>query len=128
MTKQIIAGSNAEGLPLSEAVRAGDFVFVSGMVGFGEDAKIVSGGISAEVTQIFSDLDEILKQAGATIDDLVKVNVYLAYAVDFESFNKAYAKRIGSFTPARICVVSALTIDARVEMDFVAYIGNHTSP
>jgi 2-iminobutanoate/2-iminopropanoate deaminase len=41
MAKRVISGSGMEGLPLSEAVRAGDFVFVSGMVGFGPDGKIV---------------------------------------------------------------------------------------
>ncbi len=127
MTKQIIADTNAEGLPLSEAVRAGDFIFVSGMVGFDDNAEIVPGGVGAEVNKIFDDLADILGRAGATIDDLVKVNVYLAYAVDFDAFNKVYSDCIGGEPPARICVVTALTIDARVEMDFVAYIGNPTS-
>lgn len=123
MAKQVISGSGMEGLPLSEAVRAGDFVFVSGMVGFGPDGKIVEGGIAAETDRIMADVADILKRAGATLADIVKVNICLTDAKEFGAFNKAYARYFRKDPPARVSLAASLTIDARVEMDFIAYTG-----
>lgn len=120
---EAIGGANPEGLPLSEAIMAGDFIFVSGMVGFGSDGKIVPGGVAAETDQIMKDVNELLCKAGAGLEKVVKVTVYLADADDFEQFNKAYARHISGLPPARIGIVAAFTIDVRVEMDFVAYVG-----
>lgn len=122
MPKQIIAGDNVEGLPLSEAVLAGDFLFVSGMVGFESDGSVVRGGVAAETDRIMEDLTEILKQADASLTDVVKTNVFLTDANDFSAFNETYAKYFPTDPPARIGVVVALTIDAKVELDFIAYI------
>ena len=123
MTIEAIGGTNPEGLPLSEAIRAGDFIFVSGMVGFGSDGKIVAGGIASETDRIIQDLAALLEKAGATLRNVVKVNVFLGSAGDFDAFNRAYAKHFADAPPARIGVVTAFTIDARVEMDFIAYVG-----
>lgn len=122
MSKRVIAGESLEGLPLSEAIVAGSFVFVSGMVGFDGDGGIVSGGVAAETDQIMKDLANVLREAGATLEDIVKTNVYLTQAGDFSAFNEAYARFFPTDPPARVGVVVALTIDAKVEMEFVAYI------
>jgi 2-iminobutanoate/2-iminopropanoate deaminase len=124
MVKHVISGSSTEGLPLSDAVRAGDFVFLSGLVGFGPDGRIVEGGIAAETDRIMADAADILKRAKASLRDVVKVNVYLVDAADFEAFNTAYAKYFTEAPPARTSVVAGLTIAARVEMDFVAFTGD----
>ncbi len=122
MPRKNIAGHNVEGLPLSEAVLAGDFLFVSGMVGFESDGSIVAGGVAAETHRILEDLSGLLKQEGASLKDVVKTNVYLTDADDFSAFNEAYARHFPTDPPARIGVVVALTIEAKVEMDFIAYI------
>ena len=124
MVKHVISGSSTEGLPLSDAVRAGDFVFLSGLVGFGPDGRIVEGGIAAETDRIMADAADILKRAKASLRDVVKVNVYLVDADDFAAFNAAYAKYFTEAPPARTSVVAGLTIAARVEMDFVAFTGD----
>jgi 2-iminobutanoate/2-iminopropanoate deaminase len=124
MVKHVISGSSTEGLPLSDAVRAGDFVFLSGLVGFGPDGRIVEGGIAAETDRIMADAADILKRARASLRDVVKVNVYLVDAADFAAFNAAYAKYFTEAPPARSSVVAGLTIAARVEMDFVAFTGD----
>jgi 2-iminobutanoate/2-iminopropanoate deaminase len=123
MTKQVISGGSTEGLPLSDAIRAGDFIFVSGMVGCGPDGKIVEGGIAAEIDRIMVDAADVLKRAGASISDIVKVTVYLVDASDFAAFNRAYAAYFPKEPPARVGVVTGLTISAKVEMDFIAYTG-----
>ncbi len=124
MVKHVISGSSTEGLPLSDAVRAGDFVFLSGLVGFGPDGRIVEGGIAAETDRIMADAADILKRARASLRDVVKVSVYLVDAADFAAFNAAYAKYFTEAPPARSSVVAGLTIAARVEMDFVAFTGD----
>lgn len=123
MAKQVISGPGMEGLPLSEAVRAGDFIYVSGMVGFGPDGRIVEGGVAAETDRIMADAADILKRAGATLADIVKVSICLTHADDFAAFNEAYARYFRKDPPARVSLVAQLTIDARVEMDFIAYTG-----
>jgi 2-iminobutanoate/2-iminopropanoate deaminase len=87
MSKQILSAGNAEGLPFSEAVRAGDFIFLSGMVGFAADGRIVEGGVSAETDAILAEARRLLQLADATLDDVVKVNVYLSEPDDFDQFN-----------------------------------------
>jgi 2-iminobutanoate/2-iminopropanoate deaminase len=124
MVKHVISGSSTEGLPMSDAVRAGDFVFLSGLVGFGPDGRIVEGGVAAETDRIMADAADILKRARASLKDVVKVNVYLVDAADFAAFNAAYAKYFTQAPPARASVVAGLTIAARVEMDFVAFTGD----
>jgi 2-iminobutanoate/2-iminopropanoate deaminase len=123
MAKHVVPGSGVEGLPISDAVRAGDFVFLSGLVGFGPDGTIVEGGIVSETDRIMADAADILKRAKATLRDVVKVTVYLTDAADFAPFNEAYARYFENSPPARITVVASLTIAARIEMDFIAYTG-----
>jgi len=119
-----IAGSSVEGLPLSEAVRAGDFLFVSGMCGFEADGSIVTGGVAAETDRIMEGLKAILDHAGGDFERIVKVSAFLTDATDFDAFNAAYAAWFPGGKPARIGIVAGMTIDARVEMDFIAYLGD----
>lgn len=124
MGKEIIGGGSVEGLPLSEAVRAGGFVFLSGLVAFGPDDKVVPGGIEAETRVVLDEAERLLTLAGATLDDVVKVNVYLTRPEDFDGFNRMYRVRFPRRPPARISMCVQLTIDARLELDMIAYIGD----
>jgi 2-iminobutanoate/2-iminopropanoate deaminase len=124
MPVQFIAGANVEGLPLSEAVTAGEFIFVSGLVGFGPDGQIVSGGVAAETDRIMLDAKDILQRAGSSLTDIVKASVYLRHAGDFDAFNDAYARYFPACKPARVSLVADLTTDARVEIEFIAYVGD----
>ena len=124
MGKQILGAGNSEDLPFSEAVRAGDFIFLSGLVGFGADGSIVPGGVTAETDAIFAQARRLLQLGGATLDDVVKVNVYLADADEFGSFNAAYRLHFPQSPPARISMSTRLTIDARLEIDLIAYVGD----
>lgn len=123
MRIEAIGSPNEEGLPISDGIKAGDFIFVSGMVAFGSDGEIVPGGVAAETDKIMHDLAVVLGKAGSALSDVVKVTVYLTDAADFDAFNSTYAKYFNDPLPARIGVVAALTINAKVEMDFIAYVG-----
>lgn len=107
--------------PLSPAVRAGDFVFVSGQVPTNEQGEVVAGGIEAQTRQVFQHLRRALALAGCTLDDVCKTNVWLADARDFGSFNRVYMECFGQHRPARSTTEARLMIDAKVEIDATAY-------
>lgn len=118
MTKQHFGTSH---VPLSPAVRAGDFVFVSGQVPVGKDGKIVEGGIGAQTTKVLENVSAALGLAGCTMSDIVKTTVWLKRAEDFLEFNAAYAPFFPKDPPARSTAESRLMIDILVEIEAVAY-------
>lgn len=121
MTLEFIAGPNVEGLGISEAVRAGEFVFLSGLAGFGPDGEIVSGGVAAETDRIMLEVKDILQRASLRLSDIVKVNVYLRQAKDEHEFNTAYARYFPDSKPARTGTVTELLYGGLVELEVVAY-------
>lgn len=110
-----------EGLPYSSYVRAGDFIYLSGLVAMNDELEIVSGGIRAETDRIFELADKILRQAGSSLGDVVKVTICLPEPSDFDAFNDAYRAHFPSKPPARATFCAGLTIGAKVEMEFIAY-------
>ena len=115
------SGAGGQALPFSPAIRAGDFVYVSGQVAHDENGELVDGGIIKQTRQTIENLRRILEKAGCTLDDVIKCNVWLADARDFWSFNKIYASYFPGVPPARSTVQSPLMIDAKIEIDCVAY-------
>jgi reactive intermediate/imine deaminase len=114
-------GAGGQSLPFSPAIRAGDFVYVSGQVAHGENGELIDGGIIAQTRQAIENLRRILAQAGCALDDVIKCNVWLADARDFWSFNKVYASYFPGIPPARSTVQSPLMVDAKIEIDCIAY-------
>ena len=111
--------------PYSPAIRAGDFLFVSGQIPIGPDGELVRGGIEEQARRCLENLRAVLAAAGATFSDLVKVTIYLVDMGDFAAVNRVYAEYFDLAPPARACVgVSALPKGARVEIEAVAYLGN----
>ncbi len=105
------------------ATIAGDFIFVSGSLGAAPGSRdLVAGGIGPETTQTLRNIELILQACEATLDDLVKVNVFLADIGDFAAMNEAYVAVMGEDPPARITVGrNDLAMGAAVEIDAVAY-------
>ena len=116
-------GPGGRPMPFSRAVRAGDFVFVSGQVPIGEDAEIVAGGIVEHTHQTMKNVISALASAGADLKDVVKCTVWLDDARDFSSFNKVYLSYFEDHPPARSCVESRLMVAAKVEIEAIAYVG-----
>jgi reactive intermediate/imine deaminase len=106
--------------PFAKAVRAGDFVYVSGQVPT-VDGEVVLGGIVAQTEQVVANIKDVLALAGCALEDVVKVNVWLDDARDFSSFNAVFQKHFIDHPPARSTVQSPLMVDAKVEMDVIAY-------
>ena len=114
-------GAGGQPLPFSPAVRAGPFVFVSGQVAMGDNGEIVPGGIEAQTRQTLANVSKALALAGCTLDDVVKVTVWLDDTRDFWSFNRVYAEHFPRNKPARSTTQAALMVDAKIEIEVVAY-------
>jgi len=107
--------------PFSPAVRAGDFVYVSGQVPAGATGEIVTGGIEAQTRQVMDNVKAALALAGATFDDVCKSTCWLADARDFGAFNRVYMSYFPNGRPARSTTEARLMVNAKVEVDVVAY-------
>ncbi|MBN9433802.1 MAG: RidA family protein [Bosea sp.] len=108
-------------VPLSPAVRAGDFVYISGQVPTDASGVVVPGGIEAQTRQVMDNVKAALALAGCTLDQVVKTFVILTDARDFGAFNKVYATYFPSEPPARTTVEARLMIDIRIEVEAIAY-------
>jgi 2-iminobutanoate/2-iminopropanoate deaminase len=121
---------NVEGVPrlaaFSHAVVAGDQVYVAGTLGTDADLHLVDGGVGGQTRQALAYMKRILEECGASLDDVVKVNVYLTDMSAFDEMNAAYIDVFGADSPARITVgCSALALGAGVEIDCVAVLTPH---
>jgi 2-iminobutanoate/2-iminopropanoate deaminase len=129
MEKQVVRTDAApapfQGAPYSQAIRAGDLVFVSGQLALRPDhAEIVGDSIGEQTEQVFANLRAILEHAGSGLDRLVKTTVYLTDLGDFAGMNEVYAKHVGEQPPARATIeVSALPSGAKVEIEAIALAG-----
>jgi reactive intermediate/imine deaminase len=117
----IRTGAGGQPLPFSPAVKAGPFVFVSGQVAMAESGEIVPGGIEAQTRQTMKNVEKALALAGCTLKDVVKSTVWLDDARDFWTFNRVYAEFFPENKPARSTTQATLMIDAKVEIEVIAY-------
>jgi len=107
--------------PFSSGVRAGELIFLSGQVA--QDpatGKLITGDVSAQAEQIFRNFGAVLRAAGKTFADVVRVGVYLTNIGDYPALNAVYGRHFEAPYPARTAIaVSALPLGAVVEMEFV---------
>jgi len=111
-----------QGAPYSQAIRAGDFVFVSGQLALKPgDKEIAALTIEEQTEQVMSNLRAILEAAGSGLDRIVKTTVYLQNLDDFQGMNSVYAKHVGDAPPARATIeIARLPSGALVEIDAIA--------
>lgn len=114
---------NGKPVPISQAVVAGDFLFVAGQLGVDENFEIVAEDIEMQTRRALANLKTQLKAGGAEIADVVKVNAWLSRAEDFAAYNAVYGSVFSEAPPARTTVVSELLVPgARVEIDAIAFV------
>lgn len=111
--------------PYSQAVRAGDWLFISGSLGIDPaTGAFVPGDAAAQARRALENMRAVLAAAGASMDHVVKTTVFLADMNDFASFNAVYGEFFTGVPPARSGVQAArLPKDAFVEIEAVAYLG-----
>ena len=111
--------------PYSQAIRAGNLLFVSGQIPLDPaTGTMVEGGIGVQTHRVLRNLAGILEAAGTSFDHVVRATVYLADMNDFAEMNEVYAGYFSSPAPARSTIQAArLPKDARVEIDVIAEVG-----
>ena len=123
MTKHIISTSEAPSAigTYSQARRVGNTIWVSGQIGLDPATMaMVPGGIEAETRRVFANLKAIVTAAGASLDDVVKVNLYLTDLADFALVNRIMAEYFLEPHPARAAVgVAALPRGAVIEAECI---------
>jgi 2-iminobutanoate/2-iminopropanoate deaminase len=110
--------------PYSQAIKAGNLLFLSGQIPLDPaTGNLVEGGVEAQTRQVFTNIGAILQAAGASFDAVVTATVYLADMNDFTKVNEVYATYFSSPAPARATVqVARLPRDCRVEIQVIASI------
>lgn len=123
MSKQIISTSNAPGAigTYSQAVRVGNTIWVSGQIPLDPATKeLVGGDIEAQVRRVFENLKAIVVAAGASLDEVVKVNIFLIDLANFALVNRVMAEYFREPYPARAAVgVASLPRGAQVEVECI---------
>ena len=110
--------------PYSQAVRAGDLLFVSGQIPLDPaTGSVVGPDIAAQTHRVMQNLRGVLEAAGASLDSVVKTTIFLADLNDFVAVNEVYGGYFAPPAPARATVqVARLPKDVRIEIDAVAQI------
>ena len=125
--KKIVATKSAPGAvgPYSQAVRAGDFLFVSGQLGIDPaTSAFVAGGVAEQTERALANVRAILEEAGAGLEAVVKTTVYLQSIGDFAAMNEVYKTFFTGDYPARAAFeVARLPLDGLVEIEAIAYLG-----
>jgi 2-iminobutanoate/2-iminopropanoate deaminase len=108
--------------PYAHAVWTGNLLYCSGQTPIDPAAgKLVEGDISDQTRQAFTNLEAVLRDAGLSMDDVIKVNVYLIDMNDFAGMNAVYQECFSAPYPARTTIaVAGLPLNARVEIELVA--------
>jgi 2-iminobutanoate/2-iminopropanoate deaminase len=110
--------------PYSPAVRAGDWLVLSGQVGFDAATGKLRDGAEAQARQVFANIATVLGDCGASLHDVAKTLVFVTDLADFGTVNAVYAEAMGEHRPARSTVqVAALPAGALVEIEAWAYLG-----
>ena len=108
-------------LSLSRAVRAGDFVFLTGQIPMQAGTPMTSGSVQEQTRAVLDDITATLATAGCTCNDVVKAMVWLRDRDDFPGFNAVYGEYFPVAPPTRSAVLSDLLVDVRVEVEVMAY-------
>jgi enamine deaminase RidA (YjgF/YER057c/UK114 family) len=114
-------GKKNPNLPFYPAVRAGDFIFVSGQVAKDADGNMVEGTIEVETQATIEAIARILAEDGATLSDVVRVTTYLQDTRDFGRYNKVFSANFTEAGLARTTVEARAVINTKIEMDAIAY-------
>ena len=120
---EVITGSGVpqSHLPFSPAIKAGDYVFISGQASVDDEGKIVNGTFAEECRRSFENLGKILSAAGLDFSDVIQVRNYVNHQEDLAEFNQIYREFFSTPFPARTTIMGCLGTLLKFEVDAVAY-------
>ena len=125
MSKKIVIGDpvviGGRTLSLSRAIRAGDFVFLTGQIPFKNGEVMTTGTIEEQTEAVLQDIQKTLSEANCEFKDVVKVMVWLSKREFFPGFNEVFSRYFPEDPPARSAVVNELLVDVKVEIEVIAY-------
>ncbi|ALX49780.1 RidA family protein [Lentibacillus amyloliquefaciens] len=123
MRKEIFTENAPEAIgPYSQAIEAGDFIYISGQIGINPETGEVAEGIEAQTNQVMHNLQAILTEAGTDVSQVVKFTIYIDSMDNFATVNDIYGGYLSKPYPARATVeVSKLPKNVLIEMDAVVY-------
>ena len=120
--KEVIIMPKTEEHPYSSAVRAGEYIFLSGQIGSVDDGGNKVVGIEAQTKQCLENMKHVLEVAGASLSDVVKVTIFLANLGDFAKLNEVYQGYFRKDRPARSTIIAGLVEpDMLIEVECIAY-------
>ena len=114
-------------LPFSPAIRAGDFVFLSGLASVDEQGRIIPDTFENEARRTYKNIGRVLKAAGLDFSRVVQVRCYLTNQADWDTHNRIYREFFTDPFPARTTLVGCLGTLVKYEVDLVAYAGSQKS-
>lgn len=124
MNNQVIHTNDAPAAigPYSQAIKAGNMLFISGQGSLNpNNMEVVEGDVKSQTSQALENISAILKEAGADFSDVVKTTVFIKDMNEFSQINEVYAKYFGENKPARSCVeVARLPKDIKIEIELIA--------
>jgi 2-iminobutanoate/2-iminopropanoate deaminase len=123
--RQVISSQYAPAAigPYSQAIRVGNFVFASGQLGLDPKTGNLQEGVEAQTRQALANVQAVLAEAGANIDQTVKTTIFLTNIADFAKVNAVYGELFKVEPPARSTVqVAALPLGGLVEIEVIAVI------
>ena len=117
------AGVIKSGLPFSAGIRAGDYVFISGMASADEDGRIIHDTFDNEARRTYENLRSVLRASGLDFNRVVQVRCYLQRQEDWDAHNRIYREYFSEPFPARTTLVGCLGNLVKYEVDCIAYAG-----
>ncbi len=122
MPKKVITLPSTSQLPYSPAVRAGEYIFVSGQTGYRDWTGNEVTGIEAQTKQCFENIKLVLQASASSLDDIVKVTVFLSDAGDFARMNEVYKSYFPKVPPARSTIQAGMVLPGMlVEIECIVY-------
>ncbi|MFJ5625218.1 2-iminobutanoate/2-iminopropanoate deaminase [Peribacillus loiseleuriae] len=109
--------------PYSQGIIVNNLFFSSGQIPLTAEGEMVTGDVKEQTHQVFKNLKAVLKEAGASLETVIKATVFIKSMEDFSSINEVYGEYFSTHKPARSCVeVARLPKDALIEIEVVALV------
>ncbi|WP_182504019.1 RidA family protein [Peribacillus huizhouensis] len=109
--------------PYSQGIIVNNLFFSSGQIPLTAEGEMVTGDVREQTHQVFNNLKAVLKEAGASLETVIKATVFIKSMDDFSSINEVYGEYFSTHKPARSCVeVARLPKDALIEIEVVALV------